>query len=95
MSHRPRPPDDRLFEHLGFVFENEHLLETALTHPSESYERDGSRGNERLEFLGDAVLGLVVTEYVFKTYRDLDEGDLTAIKSVVVSSDSLLKIARA
>ena len=51
VSHQARPPDAQLFERLGFAFEDERLLETALTHPSHSYEADGSRGNERLEYL--------------------------------------------
>lgn len=84
---------EKLEQRIGYTFKSKKLLERALTHSSVKDEKKAS--NERLEFLGDAVLGLVVTEYVFKTYRDLDEGDLTAIKSVVVSSDSLLKIARA
>ena len=76
----------------GHTFKNLKLLEQALTHSSTKDERHPS--NERLEFLGDAVLGLVVTEYLYRRFPDLDEGELTAVKSVVVSRDSLHKIAK-
>jgi ribonuclease-3 len=81
-----------LEERLEYTFRSKKKLEEALRHSSIKDEDHPS--NERLEFLGDAVLGLAVTEYVYKTYPDLSEGELTAIKSVVVSSESLLKIAR-
>ena len=91
----PRTPKDleALEELLGYTFRSKNKLITALTHSSMKTDRDPS--NERLEFFGDAVLGLVVTEYLFKNHPDLDEGDMTTIKSVVVSSDSLLKVAKA
>jgi len=79
-------------EEAGYTFKSQKLLKQALTHSSIKTEENPS--NERLEFLGDAVLGLVVTEHIYKTFPELDEGELTAIKSVVVSHDSLLKIAR-
>jgi len=82
-----------LEKRIGYRFRIQRRLEEALTHSSIKDEKHPS--NERLEFLGDAVLGLAVTEYVYKSFPELSEGELTAIKSVVVSSDSLLKIARA
>jgi ribonuclease-3 len=85
-------PLNELEERLGYAFRSRRKLEEALRHSSIKDEKHPS--NERLEFLGDAVLGLAVTEFVYKTYPDLTEGELTAIKSVVVSSESLLKIAR-
>ncbi len=77
---------------IGYTFKSKKLLNQALTHSSTKDDENPS--NERLEFLGDAVLGLVVTEYVYKHYSEFDEGALTAIKSVVVSGNSLITIAR-
>jgi ribonuclease-3 len=94
VSHQARRPDQRLFERLGFVFEDLHLLETALTHPSESYERDGSRGNERLEFLGDAVLDLIIAGLLYRTHSDWSEGDLTRARATLVNSAALAAKAR-
>lgn len=68
---------------LGYKFRDEGLLIEALTHASSAGDRRQS--NERLEFLGDAILGCVVCEFLFVTYPDLLEGDLTKIKSAVVS----------
>ena len=68
---------------LGYEFQHDELLNEALTHASSAGHRLES--NERMEFLGDAILGYVVCEYLFATYPDLLEGDLTKIKSAVVS----------
>ena len=68
---------------LGYRFQNEHLLIEALTHASIAGHRLDS--NERMEFLGDAILGFVVSEYLFKSYPEDLEGELTKIKSAVVS----------
>lgn len=87
------PALSRLERKVGYKFRRKALLELALTHSSIKDEDHPS--NERLEFLGDAVLGLVVTEYTYRLFPDLDEGELTMIKSAVVSSQSLLKIAKA
>jgi len=66
------------------------VLEQALLHSSYSNEKNDPRGsNERLEFLGDAVIGLAVTSYLYKQYPDEDEGQLTKAKSVVVSRPML------
>ena len=94
MSHHSRPPDTRLFERLGFVFEDEELLETALTHPSQSYEHDGSRGNERLEFLGDAVLDLTIARLLYQAHPQWAEGDLTRARAALVNSAELAAKAR-
>ncbi len=74
---------DKAHEVLGYRFENPELLSEALTHASSAGDRLES--NERMEFLGDAILGFVVCEYLHSTYPDLLEGDLTKIKSAVVS----------
>jgi ribonuclease-3 len=70
------------------------LLEQALTHRSWCAENTGSESNERLEFLGDSVLGLVVTTHIFRTYPDLSEGKLAKVRAAVVSSVALATAAR-
>lgn len=76
---------------LGFVFKDKRNLLTAITHRSYLNEhRDADQDhNERLEFLGDAVLELVVTDFLFKKYPEKPEGDLTAIRSALVNTLSL------
>jgi ribonuclease-3 len=79
-------------DRLGYAFQNAALLDRALTHSS---LRDGSTPTyERLEFLGDAVLGMVISEHLFRTYDQFDEGALTRVKSVVVSARTLASKAR-
>ena len=78
---------------LGHRFADPELLASALTHRSWCAEYGGG-SNERLEFLGDAVLGLAVTETVFRSRPDHDEGDLAKIRSAVVSEDALAGAAR-
>jgi ribonuclease-3 len=70
------------------------LLELALTHRSFSYEAGGIPTNERLEFLGDSVLGLVVTDELYKRFPDLDESRLSPLRSGVVNMRALAQIAR-
>lgn len=79
-------------EILGYRFEDPSLLDEALTHASIADSRIVS--NERLEFLGDAVLGIIVCDHLFRTFPDLLEGDLTKIKSVAVSRRTCAKIAK-
>ncbi|MFM5903488.1 MAG: ribonuclease III [Microbacteriaceae bacterium] len=80
-----------LIERLG-VSVSEDLLRQALTHRSYSYEHRNQPNNERLEFLGDSVLGFVVTGHLFETFGDLDEGKLTKLKNAVVSAKALAKV---
>jgi ribonuclease-3 len=70
------------------------LLTMALTHRSFAYENGGLPTNERLEFLGDAVLGLVITAEIFAKYPDRTEGELAKLKSAVVNTQALAQIAR-
>jgi ribonuclease-3 len=70
------------------------LLELALTHRSYAYETGASATNERLEFLGDSVLGLVVTEELYRRFPDLDESRLSPLRSGVVNMRALAAIAR-
>jgi ribonuclease-3 len=78
---------------IGYVFRDKQLLHAALTHASGADHRLAS--NERLEFLGDAILGAVVCELLYHQYPEYLEGDLTKIKSVVVSRQSCAKISEA
>ena len=75
---------------LAYSFKNIKLLENALTHTS--FKTPFNPSNERLEFLGDAILGMVISEHLFKKFPDYSEGKLTKIKSVVVSRAALAKI---
>jgi ribonuclease-3 len=78
---------------IGYAFRNRALLREALTHASGADHRLAS--NERLEFLGDAILGAVICELLFERYPEYLEGDLTKIKSAVVSRHSCAKISEA
>jgi len=69
-------------------------FDLALTHRSWAYENGGGPTNERLEFLGDAVLGVIVTERIFRTYEDRSEGQLARLRAAVVSGHALAKLAR-
>jgi ribonuclease-3 len=84
---------DRCEHRIGYRFSNRALLREALTHASGAQHRLAS--NERLEFLGDAILGAVVCELLFEQYPEYLEGDLTKIKSAVVSRQSCAKISEA
>ena len=79
---------------LGYDFADRDLLEIALTHCSFAHEVDGSRGNERLEFLGDAVLDLVVAQVLYEVHPEWDEGDLTRTRAGLVNQRALSKCAR-
>ncbi len=79
----PSELSHRLAQIVGYTVQNDALLTEALTHASSAGHRLES--NERMEFLGDAVLGFVVCEFLFRNYTDLLEGELTKIKSAVVS----------
>jgi ribonuclease-3 len=71
------------------------LLERALTHRSYAYENGGLPTNERLEFLGDSVLGVIVTETLYRTYPDLAEGQLAKLRAAVVNMRALAEVSRA
>lgn len=85
-----------LQEKMGVFFEDTFLLNLALTHPSYLGEGEARRiySNQRLEFLGDAVLGLVVSHYLYEKHTHLTEGQLTKIKAVAVSEPVLVAAAR-
>lgn len=84
---------DDLLEQLGVIVDPE-LLVLALTHRSFAYEAGGLPTNERLEFLGDSVLGVVVTDWLYRTHPDLAEGELAKMRAASVSQRSLAQVAR-
>lgn len=85
-----------LEERIGYSFKNKNLLKTALTHSSYSNEKKvGHFGcNERLEFLGDAVLELTSSEFLFLNYKDMPEGELTKLRASIVCEPTLALCAR-
>ncbi len=88
-------PDYRaLREALGNPPLDPELLDRAMTHRSYAYENGGVPTNERLEFLGDSVLGVVVTETLYLTHPDLSEGRLAKLRAAVVNARALAEVAR-
>ena len=85
-------PIGALEERIGYRFQDPSLLETALTHASYSNEK-GAPSYERLEFLGDAVLQIVISRYLFNRFRDIPEGLLTKYRQYLVCETTLAKIA--
>jgi ribonuclease III len=83
-----------LARRLEHEFTDRSLLAQALAHRSWCGEQDGAPSNERLEFLGDAVLGLVVAEYTYRHYPELPEGKLAKIRSAVVNARALAEVAQ-
>ena len=95
----PRPDvgdtaeDERLAQRLGHTFTRLELLGQALAHRSWCSEHGGRDSNERLEFLGDAVLGLVVAEHTYRTYPTLSDGMLSKVRASVVNAHVLAEVA--
>jgi ribonuclease-3 len=85
-----------LEKNLGYTFENPRYLITALTHKSHTNENPGlgNEDNERQEFLGDSVLGLIISNYLYRKYPDLDEGALSKVRAGLVSENTLAGIAK-
>lgn len=82
-------------EVIGHTFADPGFLQEAMTHTTFSNEHARTRSNERLEFLGDAVLGMVVAQYLFDRFPDLPEGELTKTRAAVVCEPSLAARSRA
>ena len=80
---------------IGYHFKNITLLQNALTHSSYANEHwhDSLRSNERLEFLGDSILGMVVAEHLYRNFADRPEGELTRMRADMVCETALAKIA--
>ena len=84
-----------LEKNLRYKFKNENLLKTALTHSSYANEnKTGLHSNERLEFLGDSVLSIVVSEFIFSNYPDLPEGKLSKLRASLVCEKTLCKFSK-
>lgn len=86
-----------LEEIINYKFKNKKLIEMALTHSSYAHEVKDKKieNNERLEFLGDAVLELVISSFIFEKFEELPEGELTKLRANIVCEESLSKRARA
>ena len=82
--------EEHFFALTGYQFKRQELLQQALTH--RSFAR--SANNERLEFLGDSVLNLVITRHIYQRFTDADEGDLSRIRASLVKQSTLAKVAR-
>ncbi|HIX30918.1 MAG TPA: ribonuclease III [Firmicutes bacterium] len=87
---------EELEQKLGYQFRDRALLSEALNHSSYANEHRalGEQSNERLEFLGDSVLGFVTAEFLFELHRDLPEGDLTRQRAALVCEQSLYEVAK-
>lgn len=99
MTQNPSRPEvetaSSLNERLGLSFSNFSLLTRALTHRSYANEhQDGTEDNERLEFLGDAIIDLIAGEWAYRHFPELPEGDLTKIRSHLVRNENLAKFAQ-
>lgn len=83
---------------IGYIFKNRKLLHTALTHSSYSNEKrahgDKESCNERLEFLGDSVLSLIVSDFIFSVYPDMPEGELSKVRAGTICEKALAEFAR-
>ncbi len=85
----------RIYEVIDYTFKNKELLTTALTHSSYANElHDGTKYNERLEFLGDSVLSIVVSDYIYLNCPELPEGKLTKLRASLVCEKSLYQYAK-
>ncbi len=86
---------DKFAKKVGVAFKDKNLLQLAFTHRSFVNEnRDIKEHNERLEFLGDAVLELVTTQYLFIKYKDMPEGEMTAVRAALVNTQSISMAAK-
>ena len=83
---------EKLEQEIGYTFKNKELIETALTHTSYAYEHN-KESNEKLEYLVDSILEFISSKYLFNTYKNLREGEMTKVRAAVVCEDSLYKIA--
>lgn len=94
MDAKRRQQLEDFLQKLGLKVQDLTLLNLALTHPTYAFEHDLPAHNQRLEFLGDAVLELVVTEYLYQEFPSLPEGDLTRLRAAIVCEASLARAAR-
>ncbi len=88
------PDIEKIKQVIGYEFNDKALLRCGLTHRSYSAENNLSYDNQRLEFLGDAVLEIILSEYLFKRYPEAQEGKMTKMRSAMVQQDALAKLSR-
>ena len=81
-------------ETINYTFENKSYILEALTHSSYSNENKNYKFNERLEFLGDSVLSIIISDYLFKTEKELPEGELTKLRANIVCEESLSEVSK-
>jgi ribonuclease-3 len=95
LSRRPcdSAPTSELAERLGYRFEDGTIIDTAMAHRSWCAENPGHASNERLEFLGDAVLGWIAAHIAFERFPGMSEGELTGVRKGVVNTSALAQIA--
>jgi ribonuclease-3 len=99
MARAKRQPEDaearidRAEAILGYRFRDRDLLRRALTHPSYSFETDNREQYERLEFLGDSVLGFLMADHIYRTFPEFDEGRMSMLRSGLVNGRALAAIA--
>lgn len=84
---------EKLEAELGYVFNNKELLSQALTHTSYAYENK-VQSNEKLEFLGDAILEVTISKFLYNNYINLTEGEMTKVRAAVVCEQSLYEVAK-
>ena len=84
---------EELEKNIGYTFKNKELLNQALTHTSYAYENE-MESNEKLEFLGDSILEFISSNYIYNTYPNLKEGEMTKVRASVVCETSLHKVAK-
>lgn len=84
---------EQVEKNIRYTFKNKDLLKTAFTHTSYAYENK-VESNEKLEFLGDSILEFISSEYIYKNYPNLKEGEMTKVRATVVCENSLYKVAK-
>lgn len=84
---------ENIEQSIGYTFKNKQLLKTALTHTSYANENE-TESNEKLEYLGDSILEFISSKYLYKTYPNLTEGEMTKVRATVVCEKSLYKVAK-
>lgn len=84
---------EKIEKNIAYTFNNKELLKKALTHTSYAYENK-IESNEKLEFLGDSILEFISSKYIYETYKNLKEGEMTKVRASVVCEKSLYKIAQ-
>lgn len=85
---------EKLEKSIGYTFKNKELLKKAFTHTSYANENN-IESNEKLEFLGDSILEFLSSKYLYMTYKNLKEGEMTKVRATVVCEESLYKVAKA